>query len=251
MAEATKSRRKGAPAWLMTFADLMALLFALFVLILSFSEVDSDSFKKNAGPIAAAFNQAQPSFVEPIKVSPQSRLQTQPQADSRPEISSANDTYLREVTRNKLVNLIKSTVSNELANNLLELVIEENKIIMRFPAHSAFAAGSANLSANIIPTMDQIADILARTEGQISVTGHTDNSPISTSQFRSNWDLSTARAVSVIHRILRHPGVNPKRVAATGHADTQPLVTNHTAENRARNRRVEVSVEIPTSVTAR
>jgi chemotaxis protein MotB len=232
----------------MTFADLMALLFALFVLILSFSEVDSDSFKKNAVPIAAAFNQAQPSFVKPIQVSPQSSVQT---TDSSPEISSSNDIYLREVARNKLVNLIKSSVASELSANLIELIVDENKITMRFPSQSAFRAGSAGLSASIIPTMDQIADILARTEGQILVTGHTDNSPISTSQFRSNWDLSTARAVSVIHRILRHPGVSPPRVAATGHADTRPLVKNDTAKNRERNRRIEISVEIPTSVTAR
>jgi chemotaxis protein MotB len=251
MANATKARRKGAPAWLMTFADLMALLFALFVLILSFSEVDSDSFKKNAGPIAAAFNQALPTFVPPIEKSPQSNLGIPQQTDSRPEISSANDTYLREVARNKIINLVKSSVSSELANNLLELVVEENRIIMRFPAHSAFRAGDANLSSSIIPTMDQIADILARTEGKISVTGHTDNSPISTTRFRSNWELSTARAVSVIHRILRHRGLDPKRLTATGRADIEPLVENNSVENKIRNRRVEIAVEIPTSVTAR
>lgn len=251
MADKTKSRRNGAPVWLVTFADLMALLFALFVLILSFSEVDSDSFKKNAGPIAAAFNQGMPSFVPPIKKTPQTLRQVPEETDVKPEISSANDTYLREVTRNKLVNLVKTTISNELAANLLDLEVQENRIIMRFPAHSAFRAGGARLVPGIINTMDRIADILARTEGNILITGHTDNAPISTAQFPSNWSLSTARAVSVVHRLLRHPGLNPQRITATGHADTRPLAANDTPENRTRNRRVEISVEIPTSITVR
>jgi len=236
----------------MTFADLMALLFALFVLILSFSDVDSDSFKRNAGPIAAAFNQPQPVFMNPIQISPQSKSQVIQQPGERtPDTSSSNNNYLKEVARNKLTNLIKATIARELSTDMLELIIEDNRIIMRFPAHSAFRAGDANLTPSIVPTMDRIADILARTEGRVTVTGHTDNSPISTAQFRSNWDLSSARAVSVIHRLLRHPGLSPKRVEASGRADTQPLVANNSAENRVRNRRVEIAVEIPTSVTAR
>lgn len=253
MAGNSKARSHGAPAWLMTFADLMALLFALFVLILSFSDVDSDSFKRNAGSIAAAFNQSRPVFVMPTIDSPQSKLQL-PQEQTtttQPEISSNTDNYLKEVARNKIVNLVKSRVSSELSSNLIELVVKENHIIMRFPAHSAFRKGDSTLAPSIIPTMDRIADILSRSEGQISVTGHTDNSPISTSRFRSNWDLSTARAVSVIHRILRHRGLSPKRVAATGKADTEPLVSNDTSENRLRNRRVEIVIEIPTNRSAR
>tara|TARA_B100000315_G_scaffold83484_1_gene76434 strand:- start:2544 stop:3290 length:747 start_codon:yes stop_codon:yes gene_type:complete len=246
MADQSKARKFGAPVWLVTFADLMALLFALFVLLLSFSDVDSDSFRRNAGPIAEAFNQKQPIIIKPVQIAPPSKLKIPPQPTTpQPKVASNQDSYLRTVARNRLVNMVKSTISADLTKNRLELVVEANKIIMRFPAHSAFRAGDANLSASIIPTMDRIADILARTEGKISVTGHTDNSPISTAQFRSNWDLSTARAVSVVHRLLRHRGMVANRVSATGRADTQPITDNDSRESRQRNRRVEIVVEIP------
>ena len=252
MADQSKARKFGAPVWLITFADLMALLLALFVLMLSFSDINSDSFKRNAGPIAEAFNQKQPIIIKPVNIAPR---QTSPQAPERPQSSpqptSNTSSYLQTVARNRLANLVKSTIAAELAKNLVELIIKGNRITMRFPAHSAFRSGDANLSPSIIPTMDRIADILARTEGTIFVTGHTDNSPISTARFRSNWELSTSRAVSVVHRLLRHRGLAPVRVSATGRADTQPLVANTSRENRQRNRRIEVTVQLPDGAPAR
>ncbi len=236
---------KGAPPWMVTFADLMALLFALFVLILSFSDVDSDSFKRNAGPIAAAFNQPRPIMILKKDQSSKSKFEI-PQQQPREKTESTQEAYLRTVARTNLENLIKSSIANELLNNIIELVIKDNLIIMRFPASAAFASGSADLSTKIFGTIDRIADVLARTEGKILVAGHSDDTPISTARFRSNWDLSTARAVSVVHRLLRHAGLDQKRVSATGYASTQPLVENDSPENRQRNRRVEVVVEIPT-----
>ena len=94
-------------------------------------------------------------------------------------------------------------------------------------------------------TLDRIADVLARTNGEIFISGHTDDRPISTSRYRSNWDLSSVRAVSVIHRLLRHPNLNRGRVSAVGYADTRPRGSNDSADGRAENRRVEIKVEIP------
>ena len=81
-------------------------------------------------------------------------------------------------------------------------------------------------------------------KGQILVSGHTDNSPISTGWFRSNWDLLSARAVSVVHFLITRTAVSPSRITALGVADSRPLVKNDTPENQSRNRRVEISIEI-------
>jgi len=253
MAGTLKTKRKSAPFWLVTFADLMALLFALFVLFMSFSEVDTENFKKNAGPMAEAFNQVYDPNSTPniIKKPPKPKLNIPKPPEPNQEISAGNDTYLREVARNKIVNLVQSTISSELASDKLKLVVEEDRVTMRFPAGTAFRAGDDTLSTNIIPTMDKVATILTRTKGIISVTGHSDSSPISTARFSSNWALSAARAVSVVHRILRNAGLDPARVTATGRADTQPLFNNDSAANRAKNRRVEISVEIPQVITSR
>ena len=90
--------------------------------------------------------------------------------------------------------------------------------------------------------MDKVREALVDTEGQITVSGHTDNLPIYTDRFRSNWELSSARAVSVAHELLIDGDIDAQRFLVVGHADTKPLVDNETPENRARNRRVEIEL---------
>jgi len=101
-----------------------------------------------------------------------------------------------------------------------------------------FAPGEARLDVGAIQALAAVAKILAPTDFPITVEGHTDNTPISTPQFPSNWELSGMRASSVV-RLFVDAGVDPRRLTATGYADTQPLVPNDTPENRARNRRIE------------
>ena len=98
------------------------------------------------------------------------------------------------------------------------------------------------LSSTILPALVKLAKVLAVNKGQILVAGHTDNAPISTARIRSNWDLSTQRAVSVVHYLLEVSIINPARITAQGFADSRPLDPNDTPEHRARNRRVEISV---------
>jgi len=90
--------------------------------------------------------------------------------------------------------------------------------------------------------LDRVAKALAETNGQLMVSGHTDDVPISTGRYRSNWDLSSARASSVVHYLLKNKLIAPGRISATGYADSRPLVPNNSAENRATNRRVEITI---------
>jgi len=90
--------------------------------------------------------------------------------------------------------------------------------------------------------IDRISDAVVRSPGRVVVAGHTDNVPIYTSRFRSNWELSSARAVTVVHALLMNPGVSEDRVLIEGHADSNPLVPNDSVENRAKNRRVELII---------
>ena len=246
--EKVLNRPAGAPVWLVTFADLMALLFALFVLILSFSDVDSDSFKRNAGPMAEAFNQPKPDFT----LSPDSPQQpaanfSQPRGFLLDEPVGQPLTDVRQdVEREKLVNVIRVSLSEEIANKLIELDIRDGFIILRFPGETLFAPASADLTREAAPALMKVAKVLSQTAGNIFVSGHTDNQPISTDRYRSNWDLSSARAVTVVHRLLDDQAIKSSRVSAVGLADTQPLSDNATPEGRAVNRRVEIKVEIPT-----
>ena len=235
MAEtSTKPHRQGAPRWMVTFADLMALLFALFVLLLSFSEIDSDSFKRNAGPISEAFN------VDSI-VQPPSSVSIA--LDKGSDEETDEEAYKREVARVKFVNHLEDMMADELSKKMVELEEGAGAMTIRFPSKSTFASGSSDLSKQILPALDRVSEILAEAKGLILVAGHTDDSPISTARFHSNWDLSAARAASVVNRLIRNPQIDPRRLTAQGFAASRPLVANASPEGRAANRRVEISVE--------
>ena len=221
------------PRWLASFADLMALLVAFFVMLLSFSEVDSDNFKRNAGPISEAFFQNKPINLSSSKSSLVMNLNGV--LGGRSEDSN----LLHEQVRLRLMVVLSEEISRT-AIKVLEL---EDRVVSRFNDKSAFASSSRELTPSILPSLEKIAEVLANTKGAIRVEGHTDDILISTPVFRSNWDLSVARAASVVHHLLDQKRIDASRISAMGLADSQPLVPNSSAQNQAINRRVEISLD--------
>jgi chemotaxis protein MotB len=124
-----------------------------------------------------------------------------------------------------------------------DLKVEEdvNKVTIEMNEKILFASGSAKLNMQSENTLRKLAESLNKVEGDVIVQGHTDNIPIRTGRFDSNWELSTARAFSVIEK-LTEVGVPAKRLAAWGFGENRPLVSNETAEGQAQNRRIEVVV---------
>lgn len=236
-------RRKGdtSPAWMVTFADLMALLFALFVLLLSFAKVDNETFQRHAGPMRDAFGQGdrilRTTSRDSTKVGeagPAEKSVTTRVAESARRLQ-AKQTFVFQFRR---------SMEHELANATIVLIDEGDRIVIRFPDATAFSVGSASLAPAFVPTLDRIASVLKATKGRLVVSGHTDDTPISTERFRSNWDLSAARAVSVVHYLIDKGHIAPDRITAQGFADSRPLVNNDSPAARAKNRRVEISIEI-------
>jgi chemotaxis protein MotB len=223
---------KGSPGWMVTFADLMALLLCLFILILSFAKIDSNQFRKNAGPINQAFGV--------------SKTPTDFTAPPTPNIITLNPfkTDPRRAEENRVLVQIKKVMAKEILLSIIDLEVKDNLVIIRFPGSAAFASGTADLASEFMPSLGRIGEVLKSANGRIFISGHTDDVPISTERFRSNWDLSAARAVSVAHYLL-NDHIEAKRVIVQGAADSQPLLPNDTPENRARNRRVEIALEIP------
>lgn len=237
-----KKLQRRDPKWLTSFADLMSLLFAMFVMLLSFSEVDSTSFKKNAGPIAEAFDaKTKAPKKEPVvdpTPSPPMRI------DLRPPLPLEIPPSEPEDLDREVVERLRVIMAEELKRQVVELVETDNLVIIRFRDRAAFSVGERELAPSILPTLDNIAQVLGRTAGRIRIEGHTDDVPIATDLFRSNWDLSAARATSVVHYLLSSGVIAPYRISAEGFADSRPLTGNDTPENRARNRRVEISIEL-------
>lgn len=146
---------------------------------------------------------------------------------------------LEEEINNK-VNELRNALAKEIEQGLLSIESEEKKIIIRIQEKGSFASGVADLKIGFYKVMNRISEAVAAIPGKVIVAGHTDNVPIATRRFRSNWELSSARAVTVVHALLRNPDVETARILIEGRADTDPLAANDTPENRAKNRRVEL-----------
>lgn len=139
--------------------------------------------------------------------------------------------------------MIASVMREEISKGTVEIETQEQTITIRIKDQGSFKSGSAELNYDFIPVIDLIRDVLVGIQGTISVEGHTDNVPIASSRFRSNWQLSSARAISVAEELFSTGQLDQGRFAVTGYADTRPLVPNDTPANRATNRRVEIIVK--------
>ncbi len=135
---------------------------------------------------------------------------------------------------------LREALKDEIGEGLVTVEREESKIIIRIQEKGSFSSGSADFNVGFLDVIDRISDAVVRASGRVIVAGHTDNVPIYTAKFRSNWELSSARAVTVVHALLMNPGVSQDRVLVEGHADSHPLVPNDSKENQAKNRRVEL-----------
>ena len=275
---AAKKQDAGLPAWVMTFADLMSLLLAFFVLLFSFSEMDKNVYKELAGSLKEAFGvqreiraketpkginivarEFSPGIPVPTPVNEVRQITsdeyhefpvfTDPAEDGQESRDSTSDadgdsTLALEAGRIKIDSeLIRKELSKEIENGLIDLQVEEQRIILRIREKGAFPSGSAQLIKPFSSITSKISRVFKDFDGMIIVSGHTDNYPIRTRRFRSNWELSASRAVSVIHELSKDSVLKGKRYELAAYADTQPVDTNRTALGRAKNRRVEITMD--------
>ena len=138
---------------------------------------------------------------------------------------------------------LAEALNEEIVAGEIEVETEGRKIIIRIREKGSFKSGSHELSDDYYDVMDEIRGVLLQKPGKIQVQGHTDNIPLrSSARYRSNWELSASRAVTVADILMQDDDINPRRFEVSGFADTKPLVDNNSAENRERNRRVEIVV---------
>ena len=169
-------------------------------------------------------------------------------ADSAPTTSKddllralkAKEAERRRKQLEKNAKRIRAALRWEIMDGNVEVETQAQKIIIRIREKASFPSGRADLRDDFRPILGRIGQILAEAGGKVVVAGHTDNVPIATQRYRSNWELSASRAVSVVDALMDMSELGAERVAIEGHAETQPLVANDTPENRAKNRRVEI-----------
>lgn len=257
--------KPGLPAYMGTFADLMSLLMCFFVLLLSFAETDATKFKRIADSLEKAFGvQRQVPATEPPmgtspifdkfspgipQPTPVESLQQQTSQDApklRTFTSDAADKAqaMAEALMSQTAHQLVDVLTDELAKGLLQLEAGPKHLTIRIEERGSFGSGTADLNPVFQDVARRLGQALEQIPGKVSIEGHTDNLPISTARFRSNWDLSAARAASLANSLLVVGGLSAERLRVQGHADTRPLVANDTAANRALNRRVEIVIDM-------
>jgi len=222
-----------APGWITTFADLMSLLLCFFVLMLSFSETDRQLFKVLSGSLREAFG-----------VQREHRVWDMPKGMTIISTEFPDPTFLSDDLAREIRSAIRMAPGG---GGAAQIQVEEGELSVKvtLPGHVLFDLGSAHLKEDALPLLDELRNVIQETPNRIIVTGHTDDLPIRTPQFPSNWELSAARAGSVIRHFLTKQGIKATRFLAVGMADTLPRVPNDSAVNRAQNRRVEIAFQKP------
>lgn len=313
-----KSEAKAPAGWLMTYADLMSLLMAFFVLLLSFSEMDLQKYKQVSGAMKEAFGVQRE--IKTMEIPKGTSIIAQNFSPGRPSPSVLN--VMRQDTidetkqtlnftdalmekkdgkdiddgevgdrSNRLLNMQQTTtevsegsfyggnlsdevdaekvrdyISNnmeeeqkkaqtiadlekilealkeEIKRGMIQVESEGTKILIRIREKGSFPSGSATFKQDFLPVLAKLRKTLASVTGKVLIAGHTDNVPINTSRFRSNWELSSSRAVSVVHELLKEDILDPGRFLIEGHGEAHPIKPNDTPENRAINRRVELTI---------
>ncbi len=256
----------GAPMWLATFADLMSLLMCFFILLLSMASMDVVKFKAVADSLKEAFGVQREIQVEQIpmgtsiieqhfspgQVTPtpmdeikQSTEQLSETLDDSPEAMERAKQKLIEAKLEEIdeqAAKIKEQLKAEIEQGLVTVETNGFRIVIRINEKGSFASASAILQPGFEPVMAKISQAVAESPGHVIIAGHSDDIPIKTIMYRSNWELSSSRAVTVAHSLLTNKGIDASRLLIEGHADTHPLITNDTPQNRAINRRVEIII---------
>ena len=227
--------RASRDRWLLSYADFITLLFALFATLYASSTVDANKLATVAQGLQRAFD-----------------LPT----ERRPGISAARDGVLPAgrglVGQGELDarTQILIELSEDLKSGRFELSEDARGLVLSIPEASAFPTATADLSPLAQGAVTRLAAVLTRLPNAVRVEGHTDDVPIHTARFTSNWELSTARAIRVVELLIEQGELAPDRLSAAGYGQYHPRVANESAAARAQNRRVDVVILSPSTRAA-
>jgi chemotaxis protein MotB len=233
MAKHKHEEHENHERWLVSYADFITLLFAFFVVMYSISSVNVGKYRTVSESIKAALNPV----VTPPATKAVFSLDSSKAALMAPSAPGSKEVVIRKLQN--LVKAIKDTPHFALVR-ITELV--NGDIVITIPDQLLFNSGEAAVRPEALRFLEGLGTAIVELNRHTRIEGHTDNVPIRTAQFPSNWELSSTRAVMVVRVLSELYGVPADHLAAVGHAETRPVTANADAEQRAKNRRVEVVI---------
>ncbi|MCX8022935.1 MAG: flagellar motor protein MotB [Syntrophorhabdaceae bacterium] len=213
--------------WLLTYSDLITLLLAFFIMMYTFSKQDAQKYQEVTSYLKTIFSGGSALAYKDGKAEGASIM---PGIMNNEEIKRRIEEEVKEIT---------TTIG---LNGNISVLSDERGIVIRIMDRAFFDEGKAVLKERAIEALEKILPVLKRINNHIRIEGHTDNIPINTYEFKSNWELSVRRATEVVRYLIEKGGVPPTRVSATGYAEYRPIMPNDTPENRALNRRIEIII---------
>ncbi len=226
--------KKGSPGWMTTYADMVTLLLCFFVLLYSFSNLDVQKFQA----IMSAFQGS-------LGVLTGGRTVSGEQVIGSPPLNISRTMQLTDMEIEQIQNLYQRLTdmieTGELPGSV-ELELENRGLVIRFADRLFFDLGRAQLTEEAVAVLDLLTPILRDLPNHVRIEGHTDDLPINNDRFPSNWELSTARATTVIRYLIERKGFSPSRLSAAGYSQYRPLAPNSEDSGRMKNRRVDMVI---------
>jgi chemotaxis protein MotB len=229
--------------WLVSYADFITLLFAFFVVLFASSQTDKKKQVKLAAAMQIAFTPLG-SFEAHSKTPPLTDLSAAavsdaPPAALTPPLPSTTSLETPEETEKRLKKFLAEQVAaKRIAPDSITMRITPDGLVISLHEAGFFPSGSAEVRASSVSILSLLAATLPR--NPLRVEGHTDNVPIHTSQFATNWELSTTRATAIARILLDHGPIDPVNLSAAGYAEFHPVASNATEDGRTQNRRVDI-----------
>ena len=226
----TEEPRGGAPLWVLTYGDVMSLLLCFFILLHSYSTLELEKFNKAMSSLKGALGvmpyQQSAAPVPNVQMKPGKGERKSKGKRSKP-IAALNNV----ISDNKLIGIVRVSETN-------------NGIHITIGDPALFDTGKDEIKTIILPVLEQIVEVINTGNENVRVEGHTDNVPIHNDRFKDNWELSIARAMSVIRYIRDQQVIDPRRLRPVGCGEFHPVASNDTQDGRALNRRVEIFIEM-------
>lgn len=249
MARKDKRKKKsqedsGGASWVTTFSDLMSLLLTFFILLFSMSTVSEEKFSEASRSIQNAFvGEGSGAGVLDGGMIDEKDQADDGFDDSNDGEDDLDEEFISNTIPQAIIQLEKEAralIKKEGIEDKVSVSSDQEGIYLDIQESILFESGEAEITNNGKETLDSLVSVIALSNNEVVVEGFTDDVPIRSTRFPSNWELSTGRALSVVHHLEENEGIRPERLSAKGYGEYSPIVPNDNAKNRAKNRRVNI-----------
>jgi chemotaxis protein MotB len=234
---------EGAPEWLVTYSDLVTLLLTFFVMLFSIAIIDKQKFMQVAISLRRSFITSGSGDLFGPNSGRDLLAIIQEELNAKENHTLKKDSQQKEADEvENFVENIKKTIDDLKLSKYIEVLENKNLVILRVNSIILFDSGSADIKDSGKASLTRIAPLLKRFDREIFIQGHTDNMPINTQLYPTNWELSTKRATNIVIYLVTECHLDPTKLTPTGNSEFRPIAPNDTETNRAKNRRIDIVI---------